>query len=94
MYVVFGINPVSTKFTKLAPVFAISTKTKGEISEARSILKPVSLSDLSCQVRLICELLTAEAVNWVGASGGVGSVVTLTAAAYSDSPLALKVRTR
>ena len=54
------------------------------LSVARLSSNPVSLFELSIQLRLICELDAADAARLLGAFGAVAVVVAVTAAVNAE----------
>jgi hypothetical protein len=90
--VVAELNPPSEKDTAPGPVVQIWSHGPDALGP-RSILKPVSLNELSVQDRLSCVCETVEAASPVGGIGvdcGVAAEATL----ENEVPAVLKAATR
>jgi hypothetical protein len=68
-------SPVLLKLVTLAPTVAICEKVVQLAPMQRSMLNPVSLLELSIQLRLIWLADTDVAFNPLGATGGKAGVV-------------------
>ena len=67
-YQVFLVRPVCGNVVTFAPTVAICAKLVQLFPAQRSMLKPVSLFELSVQAKSTCDAVTAVTRNSVGAS--------------------------
>ena len=75
-------RPVLVYFATPAATVAICVKLVQPDPAHLSILKPLSLSELSCQERFIRVLGTATATRLLGANGGEGACAVAAEAAF------------
>ena len=93
----FFVTVVSANVATPAPTCAICAKLVQFEFLQRSILKPLSLLELSAQARLMRVLDTADALKPVGATGnggGAADVVALAVFEKAEGPAVLKLATR